>query len=333
MKNQKLFRFTLAYIGLSLCYWIFVLFFFKLSPLSILIYCVLSIISFTLFTQRRYQEIEVLSEYLHAMNRGEYRFDIEQYTEGELSILRAELYKTMVTLNVKNEQLVNQKEFLNQSLADIAHQLRTPITSMILLIDLLDDPNIDTEHRQSFKLSLEKQIDRYRWLVSALLTMSKLDAQVIEFKKTKVYDDLLINEVIYDLKNMIELKDIEFVIKTDHQHVWVDHAWMKEAMINIVKNAIDHSENEGRIEVISSINLFEWKVIVKDYGHGINEHDIKHVFERYYKGQQAKPDSIGIGLAMSKMLIVKQGGEISVTSKVQEFTQFEIKMKQIEAGI
>ncbi len=271
------------------------------------------VFSIVYFKERRHH-IQDLVDYLDDMNRGIYRLNIEKYTEGELSILRSSLYKTMVTLQTKNDQLLDQKNFLSKTMADIAHQLRTPITSMMMLVDLLDNHDLSEQQRLDFTQKLQDQLDRYRWLVSALMVMSRIDAKMIVYTKTEVRDDVLVNRVLVDLALQIEAKDLEVQADYALKTVVADQHWTREAILNSVKNAIDHADPGSVLTIISKVDPMNWTLTVRNTGDSIDDEDLAHAFERFYRGKNAVSGSFGIGLAMTYALITQQSGTVRLSA-------------------
>ncbi|MDD4170148.1 MAG: HAMP domain-containing sensor histidine kinase [Desulfotomaculaceae bacterium] len=287
----------------------------------------LMIIISLLFTKWRYEQIEKLSQYLKRIAGGEYSLDIRDNDEGELSILKSEIYKVTVTLYEQAELLKKDKVFLADSISDISHQIKTPLTSMSVMTDLISDKNLPPDKRIEFTKNIRSQLERLQWLVTSLLKLSKIDAGTIEFKKEQVNVKKLICKATEHLLIPIEIKEQTFEITGDENAQFVgDFNWSSEAVTNIVKNCIEHTPVGGRITVDFHETSLYTMIQVADNGEGIDKNDLPHIFNRFYKGKNTENESIGIGLAMSKSILECQGGAIETKSEKDKGTQFTIKM-------
>ncbi|MBZ9607932.1 HAMP domain-containing histidine kinase [Clostridium estertheticum] len=284
------------------------------------------VISF-IFTKWRYKQLEKLSEYLKRIAGGEYALDIRDNDEGELSILKSEIYKVTVTLCEQAELLKKDKLFLADSISDISHQLKTPITSMFVMTELICDKTLPQDKRQEFTQNIRSQLERLQWLVASLLKLSKIDAGTIEFKKENVNVRELISRAIQHLLIPMEIKDQTLEISGDeHTNFIGDFNWSSEAASNIIKNCVEHTHLGGNIGVNFCETPIYTMIKIFDNGEGIHKEDLPHIFNRFYKGKNAHDDSIGIGLAMSKIILQKQGGTIEVISEKNKGTKFTIKI-------
>lgn len=309
-------------IGTTACFFV--------DSLSGIIACAalfLMIMVSLLFTRWRYRQIERLSQYLKRIASGEYSLDIRDYDEGELSILKSEIYKVTVTLNEQAELLKKDKHFLADSISDISHQLKTPITSMFVMSDLISDEDLPRDKRVEFTKNIRSQLERLQWLVASLLKLSKIDAGTIEFKKEKVHVKELVSKATEHLLIPIEIKEQTLDINGDEQAQYIgDFNWSSEALANIVKNCIEHTPEGGTIRIHFSESSLYTMIRIADNGVGIEKDDLPHIFKRFYKGKNADSESIGIGLAMAKSILEKQGGILEVSSEKGKGTQFTIKL-------
>lgn len=279
------------------------------------------------FTRRRYKEIAKLSQYLKRIAGGEYHLDIRDNEEGELSILKSELYKVTVTLNEQAQLLKKDKCFLADSISDISHQLKTPITSMFVMTDLISDDNLPQDKRSEFTQNINSQLERLQWLVTSLLKLSKIDAGKIEFRKEKINVSELISKSTEHLLIPMEIKEQTLQVSGDKDTEFIgDFNWSSEAIANIVKNCIEHTYIGGNIGIHFQETSIYTLIKIFDHGEGIHKDDLPHIFERFYKGKNSHSDSIGIGLAMSKSIFNKQRGIIDVTSDKENGTLFTIKI-------
>ena len=280
-----------------------------------------------IFTKWRYKQLEELSEYLKRIASGEYSLDIRDNEEGELSILKSEIYKVTVTLYEQAEFLKKDKLFLADSISDISHQLKTPITSMSVMTELICDKNLPQDKRQEFSQNIRSQLERLQWLVTSLLTISKIDAVTIELKKDSVNVKELMGRATQHLLIPIEIKEQTLgICGDDHTKFIGDFNWSSEAVSNIIKNCVEHTPSGGHIGINFSETPIYTMMKISDNGEGIHKEDLPYILNRFYKGINAHDDSIGIGLSMSKIILQKQGGTIEVKSEKGKGTEFIIKI-------
>ena len=273
------------------------------------------------------KKIKEINDYINGINNKNYTLKIEENNNSELSRLRNELYKTTVLLKETAELSVKEKENLSTAIADISHQLKTPLTSIRIMLDnIQDDPDMEKEVREDFLMEISKQIDWISSLVISLLKIAKFDAGTIKMENEEIHVQKLIDSVIGNLAILIELKKIEIITKIDEKAVFVaDYKWQQEALTNILKNAIEHSNQKSKIYIeVENTSVF-LKIKIRDEGQGISKVDQKHIFERFYKAKNSSENSIGIGLALAKTIIEKNNGYVNVDSEVGKGTTFEIK--------
>jgi len=302
---------------------------FLLSPwtgILVLITALFLCLLFFYHTKKRHVQISRLSNYLRRISSGEYSLDIRDNVEGELSILKSEIYKVTLMLSEYNEQLKQDKLLLSNHMADISHQLKTPLTSMRVMVDLLRDPNLSNEKRQEFTTQINTQLERIEWLVSSLLKMSRLDAGVVSMKKEKIEARRLIENALQPLLIPMELKEINYTIEVKKEIITCDIKWTTEALINILKNCMEHTPRGGNIRVEANDNPIYSEIIISDNGTGIQKEDLPHIFTRFYRGKNASSDSVGIGLAMSHSILRIQQGDILVNSKEGQGTTFTVRL-------
>lgn len=283
------------------------------------------------FTFWRYREIEKLSGYLRQISSGDYSLDVRDNREGELSILKNNIYKVTSMLSEHHTLLQDDKLKLTSAISDISHQLKTPLTSMMVMADLLSDEDLPVPKRMEFTQKIRVQLERIEWLVSSLLKLSKIDAGTISFKKEQVNVKKLIQKSIQPLLIPMDIKEQTFLESGEHTVTFAgDFNWTLEALINIIKNCVEHTPNGGVVTISYSENALFTEIIISDTGKGIQKEDLPYIFKRFYRGKNASDDSVGIGLAMAHSIITSQNGTIEVKSKPKEGTQFQIKFyKQI----
>ncbi|WP_099364357.1 sensor histidine kinase [Fredinandcohnia onubensis] len=283
------------------------------------------------FTKWRYREIEKLSRYLRKITSGDYSLDVRDNHEGELSILKSDIYKVTLKLSEHSALLQQDKLKLTNAISDISHQLKTPLTSMMVMADLLGDAKLDDAKRVEFTNNIRIQLERIEWLVSSLLKLSKIDAGTVSFKKDIIYVSELIERGIQPVLVPMDIKQQNLHVEGNKEVSFLgDFNWTSEALINIFKNCVEHTPEGGKISVSFSENALYTEIRISDNGKGIAKEDLPYIFKRFYKGKNAGEDSVGIGLAMAHSIINSQQGDIEVKSGKEEGTQFIIKLyKQV----
>ncbi len=273
------------------------------------------------------KELKEINEYIKEVNNKNYSLKIEDNKDGELSRLRNELYKTTVILREAAENSEEEKEKLSIAIADISHQLKTPLTSIRIMLDnISDNPDMPQEIREDFIQGISKQVEHMSSLVISLLKIAKFDAGTIKMENEEIDAKKLIDSVINNLAILIEIKEIEVITKIDEKAIFIaDYKWQQEALTNILKNAIEHSQPKSNIYIIVENTSIFLKIKIKDEGQGIEQKDLKHIFERFYRAKNCNEDSIGIGLSLAKTIIEQNNGYIKATSEVGKGTLFEIK--------
>ncbi len=276
--------------------------------------------------QHNKKNIQQLTSYLKEINNHNYNLDLKQNNEGELSILKNEIYKTAIILNEQSLNDKKAKESLKNSLEDISHQLKTPLTSINLMIDNLQNDKLSSKERKELLTKINRKINNINFLVASLLKLSKFDANTITFNRKTISLEHLTNEVKENLSALSDLKNINIIIKGNKKDkLYCDNIWQTEALTNIVKNCLEHSNPNSVIEISYLTNDIFTKIVIKDNGVGIPKKDLPHIFERFYKGDNSSKDSIGIGLSLAKAIIEKDNGNIQVSSAINKGTTFTIK--------
>lgn len=231
-----------------------------------------------------------------------------------------------IKLKEQNELSLKDKIYLQDTLSDISHQLKTPLTSMYVINELLYDDKLDKSLKKELLNKSKKGLERIEWLITSLLKMSRLDSgsEKLILENVKLIN--IINKTIEPIRIPLELKNINLNVSCSNDiKVNVDVNWTTEALINILKNAMEHTLENGNINIVCSDNPLYTMISISDDGCGISKKDLPHIFERFYKGMSNK-ESIGIGLNMSKKIIENENGNISVKSKENEGTTFIIKL-------
>ena len=300
---------------------------YKMLKINILfitfVFICLITISFYFFI-KIYRDIKDMTDYVYHSSEGrEYEMK-NKNQEGQIGILKTEIMKMTTVLKEKVALLHSEKIFLNDTISDISHQLKTPMTSLMLLTDLMYN-DLDKEKKIEFLDRTNAQLSRMDWLIKSMLKLSKLEAKVIDFKTDKVNINELIKRSISPLLVPIELRNISLNINGDKEASYTgDIEWSSEALSNIIKNCIEHTIEGGTLDITYEENPIYSEIIIKDNGEGIDKDDIQNIFKRFYKGKNSKSDSVGIGLAMAKSIIESQNGDIYVKSKKNRGSEFHI---------
>lgn len=276
------------------------------------------------YETKKERDIKEIENYIEEINNGNYKLNIDNNTEDELSILKNDVYKIMINLKETRDISINDKNKIKEMVEDISHQIKTPLTSIMINIDNLEEyENLSNFEKNKIIRDIRKEVERINSLVKSLLTLARLDTNSIEFNNKETFLKKIIDESIDKVKLLAELKNIEIKKEVDKNiKLIADFNWQVEAISNILKNAVEHSKEKVEIKVENNKIYTEIKII--NDGDIINKKDLKHIFERFYKGENSKPDSIGIGLALSKQLIEAGNGKISVESE-NNMTIFTIK--------
>lgn len=287
---------------------------------------ILSIIFFK-YNHSESKKINEITKYIEEINRGNYKLNIEENTEDELSILKNELYKITIMLKEVAENSQKDKTTLKDSLSDISHQIKTPITSILIMLDnILSDENMPEDIKKDFIKDIKREIVNIKFLVESILKLSKIDSNSIKFIKKEVFIKDIINEAVKNVSMLSELKNIEIIVSGDDSIKTIcDLKWQVEAITNILKNCIEHSYENRKIYINYNQNNMYTELKIEDNGTGIDAKDLPHIFERFYKGKNSSSDSVGIGLALSKSIIESNNGYIQVDSELNKGTTFIIK--------
>lgn len=281
---------------------------------------------YLLLTERCYRQIENLTNHLDGVMHGEEDGLLQDCTEGELAILHSEIEKLILRLREQSEQLQSDKIFLAESLADISHQMKTPLTSIHLILERLNEPELDREERRRMVREVVCFIERIDWLVYALLKISRLDAGAVQFQKENIAVGELVQKAVEPLAVSMDIRGILWECHiSDAVHFTGDLKWSVEAVTNILKNCMEYTPEGGRIIVDATENAIYTGLKVRDTGNDIPVEDLPHLFERFYRGSQPAGGGIGIGLSLSQKIIQSQNGTIRVRNHPEGGPEFEIR--------
>lgn len=300
----------------------------NLSFLTITV--VILLIIYIRYNYKKEKDIKDIIKCIEQINKKNYEIQIDSISEDELSILKNEIYKTTIMLKEAAENSSKDKLNLKKSLEDISHQLKTPLTSILVMLDnIIEDSNMEEKIRNDFIVDIKRNVLNINFLVQSLLKLSKFDANTIHFVKQENDLKTIVEESIKNVSTLCDLRNINIKLNIkENSKIICDDKWQIEALTNIIKNAIEHSKNNSNIIINIENNNVYSMIEVIDFGEGIAKKDIKHIFERFYKCKNTKTDSIGIGLALAKIIIEEDKGTISVESNKLE-TKFIIKYYKI----
>lgn len=288
-----------------------------------LVLCLVMLTVYLAGMKKRYRQIAALAADIDRILHGEKQSLPEEYAEGELGILQSEINKMTVRLQEQQQRLEEDKAFLANSLADISHQIRTPLTSIHLLASMLSD-DLPAERRQALSLELYRLLSRIEWLIDTLLKISKLDAGTVSFVSQQIPLRELLQKVVEPLLIPAELREQELAITAEGDFCG-DIAWSCEALTNIVKNCMEHTPDHGKIKIAASENPLYAEIVICDNGSGIAPEDLPHIFERFYKGKSAGESGFGIGLALARMIITGQNGTVQAENLPPHGAKFTVR--------
>lgn len=300
----------------------------NLSFLTITV--VILLIIYIRYNYKKEKDIKDIIKCIEQINKKNYEIQIDSISEDELSILKNEIYKTTIMLKEAAENSSKDKLNLKKSLEDISHQLKTPLTSILVMLDnIIEDSNMEEKIRNDFIVDIKRNVLNINFLVQSLLKLSKFDANTVHFVKQENDLKTIIEESIKNVSTLCDLRNINIKLNIkENSKIICDDKWQIEALTNIIKNAIEHSKNNSNIIINIENNNVYSMIEVINFGEGIAKKDIKHIFERFYRGKNTKTDSIGIGLALAKTIIEEDKGTISVESNKLE-TKFIVKYYKI----
>ncbi len=282
-------------------------------------------ILFYVFNRARYRSIAEISEQIDmVLHNADYLF-ISESEEGELSILRSEITKMTLRIREQNAALKKEKENLADSLADIAHQLRTPLTSVNLILSLLENNPEETERRELLQ-ETEELLAQMDWLITSLLKLSRLDAGIVVFRSGPVDVRGLVDAAVRPLLIPMELHNIALQADVpEGMEILGDSDWLAEAIRNILKNCMESAGDQGRIEIACEDNLLYTELTIHDSGAGFEEKELRSLFDRFYRGKNSRAAGYGIGLALCKTIITRQGGTVTAENHPQGGAVFIIR--------
>lgn len=287
--------------------------------------CIIYTVIHAITNVRRYRAIARLSNSIDRILHGQDEILFTDSREGELAILTSEVTKMTVRLREQTDALAADKVRLTDAIADISHQLRTPLTSMNLTVSLLSEDGLSDERRLRLTRDLSRSLRRIDWMIDALLKISKIDAGTVGFRSERVSVAELIRRAAAPLMIPMELRGQEILVHADSEEYTGDMQWSVEAIGNILKNCVEHTPEGGSIEISSTENALFTEIVISDSGAGFTPGDIPHLFERFYRGKNADAASVGIGLALARTVITAQNGTVAASNGKNGGAQFTVR--------
>lgn len=297
--------------------------------LCLFLACLLAGIAvFYILRERRLKkQIRELTDYITRVQDFESLPDMNEITEGELGILQSEIYKVVTLLREEYSAEKRQKKYMADMMSDISHQFKTPLTAISLMTELLLAPEVSQGQRLDYAAKIDAQTSKMTWLIKNLLTLSQLEAGVLEMRTEEVSLREMVREIADGLEILAEVAEVELEAAIPEEiKIQADRHWFREALTNIIKNGIEHTPAGGYVKVSASQNNICTTIRIADNGRGIAKEHLSHIFERFYKAGNDSPGSVGIGLAMAKQIIRNHGGRIEAESKEGEGTTFLIRL-------
>lgn len=297
------------------------------TALLVFITFLMGIIVHFIIVWRSYRQLARFSDQLDEILHQGVGVEWEDYQEGELAILYTQLKKLLWRMQEQSEGLQKDKLFLADSLADISHQIKTPSTSIRLLLGFLQEDNVTEERRREIAREITRLLERIDWLIYALLKLSRLDAGVAEMKRERVSVRDMVQKAYEPLAAAMDIRNLTWQNEAEDTDAGFvgDLSWSVEALGNILKNCMEHTPSGGSIFITARENAIYTEVVVSDTGEGIAPEDMPHLFERFYRGRKSDSQSVGIGLSLSQRIVHEQNGVIRAGNRTGGGAEFVLR--------
>lgn len=277
-----------------------------------------------ILSQRRDQVMKLCDD-IDRILRSDDTISFDEFKEGELSVLSAEIHKITIRLREQNTGLKNEKQFAKEALEDISHQLRTPLTSVMMILGLMRSSDLTDTERVEYQRDLYELLARIKWLIETMLSISRIDADAVKFAKDAVSCRELIEKSVEMVSVMAELKGVEIRTKINEDPEFIgDMHYTSEAVVNLLKNAIEHTPEGGMVTVTANGSNISSNITIADTGEGIPEKELPHIFERFYRSSEYTKNGFGIGLAFAKKVISAQDGSLKAANHKPHGAMFDI---------
>ena len=319
-KKRRLIHFLLTALGAVICS-----FFSIPCALTVIIVSAVFFVFYELMFSQRRDKVMELCDDIDRILRNDDTISFDDYKEGELSVLSAEIHKMTIRLREQNAELQSEKQFAKESLEDISHQLRTPLTSVMMILGLMRSSELTEKERMEYLRDLYELLARMKWLIETMLSISRIEANAVKFAKDTVSCRELIERSVEMVSVMAELKNVELSTDIDGEPVFVgDLYYTSEAVVNLLKNAIEHTPEGGKVTVTAKGSNISSNIMIADTGEGIPEEELPHIFERFYRSSEYTKSGYGIGLAFAKKVISEQDGSLKASNRKPHGTVFDI---------
>lgn len=276
---------------------------------------------------QRKKKILKLCDDIDNILKGSDSVAFADYNEGIMSILTAEIHKMTIKLREQNSALSSDKQFMKESMEDIAHQLRTPLTSMMLLVEMLRNPNLPSSQRAGYVQELYSLLSRMNWLMDTMLGLSRIEAGAVKFRTQEIQCRELIYNAIEPISIALELKNISVDVVVNGEPAFVgDIQYFTEALLNILKNCMEHTPEGGNISISSAETPIYTGITVTDSGSGFGTDDLEHVFERFFRSGEPSKSGYGIGLAFARKIVASQNGSLQAFNSTDGGACFDMRI-------
>ena len=278
-----------------------------------------------LFRQRRSKVMQLCDDIDRILRRDD-STSFDEYKEGELSVLSAEIHKMTIRLREQNAELLREKQFAKEALEDISHQLRTPLTSVMMILGLMNTSGLAEKERMEYLRDLYELLARMKWLIETMLSLSRIEADAVRFAKEPVPCRKLLEQSVEIVSVTAELKGVEIQTEINGEpELTGDLHYTSEAIVNLLKNAIEHTPEGGTVTVSANENNIFSQITIADTGEGIPEKELPHIFERFYRSSEYSKNGFGIGLAFAKKVISAQNGSLKAANRKPHGAVFDIR--------
>lgn len=297
--------------------------------IALLVISLAAVIVLTVCLLRQKRAVRLLSEQItRTLDSSDYDTigDFQKYTEGELAVLENQIGKLVNRLREQAQGLKDDKILLKNALADMSHQLKTPMTSLHLIVSLLADEGLSQEQRMGYVEHGTQLLNHIDWIVATLLKLSRLDAGAVQFTRARVDFSRLAEDVVRKIEIPMELKNQQLIQSVQANSGFEgDFRWTAEAVLNILKNCVEHTPENRRLYLNMTENEIYSEIVIEDEGPGIRPEERRKIFERFYQGEDTTEDSVGIGLALSAALIGQQNGTVKAENRSEGGARFVIR--------
>lgn len=279
------------------------------------------------FVSKRQQRLSELCDEIDKILRGAEHVAFDMFREGELSFLSSEVHKMTVRLREQNSALQQDRQFMKEALEDMSHQLRTPLTTMTLILGMLRDPGLSRPERTGYMHEMRDMLARMQWIVETMLSLSRIEAGAVTFRAEAISVSELISSAAEPLSITMELKSITLLTEAEGEPMLIgDRQYLCEAIVNLLKNCIEHTPQGGSITIKTSENSLFTGITITDSGDGIPPEELPHIFDRFYRGAHFSRSGFGIGLAFAQRIITSQNGSLQARSVLPHGAEFDIRI-------